>query len=52
MRKSNREEIFSKRRNILANDQKASLSSGLEVETGKKDKMLIVDERYRKELEV
>jgi hypothetical protein len=51
MRKNNREEIFSKRRNILTNDNKAPSESQIEVETAKKDRLLIVDERYRKEIE-
>jgi hypothetical protein len=51
MRKNNREEIFSKRRNILTNDNKVPSESQIEVETAKKDRLLIVDERYRKEIE-
>lgn len=52
IRKNNREEIFSKRRNILANEQRNPQASNLEMETPKKDKLLIVDERYRKDIEV
>jgi hypothetical protein len=49
LRKSNREEIFSKRRNILTGENNTP-GSTFEVES-KKEKFLIVDDRYRKEIE-
>lgn len=49
LRKNNRDEIFSKRRNILTGAD-TTPSNTFEVEN-KKDRLLIVDERYRAEIE-
>lgn len=49
IRRSNRDEIFSKRRNILLGE--SNNSAALDQEQFKKERILIVDERYRKELE-
>lgn len=47
IRRKNREEIFSKRRNIL-NTEKSG--SSIEMEPAKKDRLLIVDERYQPQI--
>ena len=48
IRRKNREEIFSKRRNILNSDNR---QSPIEIEPAKKDRLLVVDERYRPQIE-
>lgn len=50
-RKNNREEIFSKRRNILASDNRTSQGIFIEPEPVKKERLLIVDENFRGEIE-
>lgn len=52
MRKTNREEIFSKRRNILIGEGEITMCgmSDLEHESPKRDHLLIVDENLRSEI--
>lgn len=47
IRRKNREEIFKKRRNVLSPDTQQHI----EIEPAKKDRLLIVDERYRPQIE-
>ena len=44
LRKGNREEIFSKRRNILTQE---SNTSNIDLEQQRKERLLVVDDRYR-----
>jgi hypothetical protein len=49
MRRNNRDEIFSKRRNILTQDDPRQ--TNFDAEPSRKDRTLIVDERYHSEIE-
>lgn len=49
IRRSNRDEIFSKRRNIIT--EEGNNNSGFDQENIKKDRILIVDDRFRNEIE-
>jgi hypothetical protein len=48
IRRSNRDEIFSKRRNIIS--QEGNNNAGFDQENTRKDRILVVDERFRSEI--